>query len=314
MSERLLIVDARAEALRARLAVEFSALEMVTAARPAEAMGRLDGVTGLIGFGYSFSDEMFGALPSLSWLQFLSSGTDRLAGFKSLAPQTVVTSCQGIHGPPVSEMAFFHMLSLSRGVQDLVNRQSRGQWARIEQRLLHGKTVVLVGTGVIARDFARRCKAFGMTVIGVSATPRRIEGYDDVLARPALADAAARADFLVLLTAYSEGLRNLVDARVLSAMKPSAVLINLARGALCDEDALAQALTDRQIAGAGLDVFVTEPLPDDHPLWGMDNVFITPHLAGMNDAFPDLMMPVLRENVQCFLEGRFSEMRNLVAR
>ena len=129
-----------------------------------------------------------------------------------------------------------------------------------------------------------------------------------------LAEAAAAADFLVLLTPLSDSTRELVDARILAAMKPSAFVINLGRGALCDEDALLAALREGRLAGAGLDVFHIEPLPPDHPFWRMDNVFITPHMGGESDSYPSLAFPILRTNVSCYLEGRWSEMLNRLAR
>jgi D-2-hydroxyacid dehydrogenase (NADP+) len=314
MDGRLLIIDRRAEALRAPLAEAFPSLDIITALVPAEAIGRLDRVVAIVGFGYSFTDELFQKAGALEWLQFLSSGTDRLVNFPSLPDKVVVTSCQGIHGPPVSEMAFFHMLALCRNIYGLLRNREQGRWEHADQKLLYRKSVVVLGTGTIARDFAARCKAFGMTVVGVSATPRRIEGFDEVVDRRALEDAARSADFLVILTSYSKETHGMVDAAVLSGMKPTAVILNLSRGAICDEEALLDALTGGRIAGAGLDVFNTEPLPDDHPFWGLDNVFITPHIAGSNDTFPDLMMPVLTANIRRFLDGRKSDMVNRVRR
>jgi D-2-hydroxyacid dehydrogenase (NADP+) len=314
MDGRLLIIDRRADALRARLAQEFPSLDIITAQAPADAISRLDRVVAIIGFGYSFADELFRKAGALEWLQFLSSGTDRLVNFPSLPDKVVVTSCQGIHGPPVSEMAFFHMLALSRDVYGLVKNREQGLWEQADQKLLYRKTVVVLGTGTIARDFAARCKVFGMTVIGVSAMPRRIDGFDEVVGREALKDTARRADFLVVLTSYSKETHALVDAEVLGEMKPTAIILNLSRGAICDEEALLEALTSGRIGGAGLDVFNAEPLPDDHPFWGLDNVFITPHIAGSNDSFPDLMMPVLTANIRRFFDGQRSEMMNQVRR
>ena len=179
---------------------------------------------------------------------------------------------------------------------------------------LYGKTIVITGLGLIAEALAPRCKAFGMTVLGITATPRPVEGFDRVYAYPQLEQAAALADFLVVLTPYSPEMENLIDSRILAAMKPGAFLLNLARGRLCDENALLDALRNKRIAGAGLDVFRTEPLPKQSPFWDMDNVLITAHCSGSSDDNLAMTWPIIETNMRCFLEHRQAEMINLVRR
>jgi phosphoglycerate dehydrogenase-like enzyme len=211
-------------------------------------------------------------------------------------------------------MAILHMLALARDVPRLVRHKAEARWEKFNQPLLHGKIVAIVGTGVIGRVPARRCKGLGMTVIGVTASPRALPDFDQVAGRDALEDIAAAADFLVPLTPLSPSTRGIVGARVLAAMKPSAFVVNLGRGELCDEDSLLAALSEKRIAGAGLDVFRIEPLPPDHPFWQMDNIFITPHMGGESDSYPGLAFPILQSNVACFLERRWEDMANRVAR
>jgi len=117
-------------------------------------------------------------------------------------------------------------------------------------------------------------------------------------------------DYLVLLTPYSPATHNIVDARVLAAMKPTAYLINLARGGVVDEDALVEALRTGRLAGAGLDVFNQEPLPPDHPFWAFENVIITTHQGGFCDTYVDLAMPIIEHNMRCFLAGDVKAMIN----
>lgn len=314
MTGRLLIIDKDAEEHRARLAAAFPGVAIDAVERLAEAAELIGRATALFAFSSGLNDGLIAQAHRLEWLQFLSSGTDALLTLPSLRDNVVVTSCHGIHGPPVSEMAIFQMLALSRDVPRLLSNKTAARWEKFSQPLLNGKTVVIVGTGVIGRALASRCKALGMTVYGVTASPRALPDFDHNIAREALAEAAAAADFLVLLTPLSDSTRELVDARILAAMKPSAFVINLGRGALCDEDALLAALREGRLAGAGLDVFHIEPLPPDHPFWRMDNVFITPHMGGESDSYPSLAFPILRTNVSCYLEGRWSEMLNRLAR
>ena len=178
--------------------------------------------------------------------------------------------------------------------------------------MLLGKTVVIVGVGTIAEALALRCKAFGMTVHGVSARPQRPEHFDGLHAYGRLAYAATLADFLVLLVPLSAATEKLVDARVIAAMKPGAYLINVARGGVLDETALLQALRGRHLAGAALDVFRTTPLPAEHPLWREPRVVLTPHIGGMSDIYFEQAYPVVRDNLRLFLDGRPEALINVV--
>ena len=190
----------------------------------------------------------------------------------------------------------------------------RQQWDRWPAKLLDSKTAAILGVGLIAEELAPRLKAFGMETIGISQTERDVSGIDRIVPRDALNEAVAEIDYLIVLVPYDETTHNLIDAGTFRAMKPSSYLINIARGGVVDEDALVQALNDGEIAGAGLDTFVTEPLPTDHPLWTTPNTIITPHLGGFNDAYPDHAIPQFATNLRCFLGGRIDEMINREAR
>ncbi len=242
----------------------------------------------------------------------MTTGTDAILGSRALRPEVVVTTMRGIHGPQMSEMAFMYMLNLARNYPRMLDNQRRHVWKRWTQTRLCGKTVTIVGVGVVAESLAPRCKAFGMTVLGVTRTPRAIDGFDRLFDYAQLVQAAAAADFLVVLAPYSAETDSLINASVLAAMKPRAILINLSRGGLCDEDALLDALRNKRIAGAGLDVFRTEPLPADSPFWDLDNVSITAHCSGSSDGNLALMWPIIETNMRCFLDNRWSEMINRV--
>lgn len=314
MGRSILVVEQFASQFRDRIAEKFPQVEVRLATTDAAAPAQAGDVSALFAFRPSLNEDLIQKAAKLEWLQFLSSGTDAIARLPSLAKHVVVTSCHGVHGPSVSEMAFLHMLVLARDYARIRRNQDRKVWDEFDQPLLNRKTVVILGVGLIAEALALRCKAFGMTVIGVSNGRSDVPNFDRMLPRTQFEEAAGLADFLVLLAPLSAETRGIVGTRVLAAMKPTAFLVNVARGPICDEQALLAALRERRIAGAGLDAHWVEPLPPGHPLWTMDNVMITPHIAGRNDRYADLVMPILLHNIGCFLEGRIDDMRNLKVR
>jgi phosphoglycerate dehydrogenase-like enzyme len=195
-----------------------------------------------------------------------------------------------------------------------VRNQAKHNWERFPARLLHNKTVGIFGIGVIAEELAPKCKAFGMKVVGISSAQRDVPGFDRVYARSQLLEAVRDLDYFVLLTPLTPETRNSVNAEVLAAMKPGAYLVNLARGGVVDEAALMEALKNKQLAGAALDVFATEPLPADHPLWDMEQVIITTHQGGFCDVYVNFALPVIEQNLRRFLAGDTANMINLVKR
>jgi D-2-hydroxyacid dehydrogenase (NADP+) len=264
------------------------------------------------------TDEIFAELidrmPKLRLIQALTTGTDHIQALPNLPRHVTLAAARGFHGPQMSELAFIFMLHFVRDFRDLFATQAAHRWNRVEQSLLVDRTVVIVGVGSIAEDLAQKCKVFGMRVIGVSDGRAEAPHFDAVLPRARLNEAAAQADFLIALVPHTPTTNNLIGAAVFDAMKPSGVLINIARGGVVDEDALIVALREKKIAGAGLDVFRVEPLPKESPLWDMPNVFITSHVGGMADTYGDQVMPLLIENLRAFVNGQPDKMRFIVKR
>ncbi|NDP41244.1 MAG: D-2-hydroxyacid dehydrogenase [Aromatoleum sp.] len=268
----------------------------------------------LMTFGPMMSEHVLEKAANLKWIQALGTGVDGIVDRPSLGKDVVVTNLHGVHGAPVSEAAFMSMLALSRQLPRSVRNQAARRWERFPARLLKDKTVGIFGVGVIAEELAPKCKAFGMTVVGISSATREVPGFDTVYARDELIEAVRDLDYLVLLTPYTPATHNSVDAKVLAAMKPGAYLVNLARGGVVDEAALIDALKSKRIAGAALDVFAQEPLPAEHPFWDMDEVIITAHQGGFCDVYVDFALPVIEENLRRFLAGDTAGMTNLVKR
>lgn len=277
-----------------------------------DVLDRVGSARVLMGLAQAFTPQLVAATPRLQWIQALTTGIDPLLSI-GLPEHLIVTSSRGIHGPQMAEMAFMHMLALARDFSRMVENQHRTRWERWPQRLLLGKTAVLVGVGTISEELAVRCKAFGMRVIGVSDARNAGRGFDAIRPRRELVSAAREADFLIVLAAYSPETRHLISAEILDALRRDAFLINLARGPVVDEAALIARLERRAFAGAGLDVFDVEPLPANSRLWRLDNVLITPHVGGMSDCYEEQLLPLIVHNLRAFAAGATDRMRNRVS-
>jgi D-2-hydroxyacid dehydrogenase (NADP+) len=266
----------------------------------------------LVALAHQVSDELLAAMPRLRWIAALTTGTDHLRELKNLRSDVIVTSARGIHGPQMSELALLNMIALSRRVPEMLRNQSEAKWERWSQPILLDKTAVIVGVGQIGETLAERLRAFGMKIIGVSDARSEIAGFDRVLPRAKLKEAAALADFLIVVVPLTAATQRLIGSDVLAAMKPSAYLINLARGDVIDEAALIEHLKAGRIAGAGLDVFAEEPPHKDNPLWTMPNVIMTPRIGGMSDCYAEQVLPLMIDNLRAFFEGRLKDLRNIV--
>src|ERR1700688_3402535 len=266
----------------------------------------------LLCFSPPMADHVVRDAPKLKWIQALGTGVDNIVDLPSLGKEVIVTNIRGIHGPPVAEATIAYMLSLARDLPRAARAQDKGQWERWPAQLLDGKTVGILGVGLIAEYLAPICKQFGMTVIGISGSPRSVKGFDRMAVRNDLVKVAFEVDYLVVLTPVTAETRGIIGDKVLAAMKPSAYLINVARGGVVDEPALIAALESGKIAGAALDVFTQEPLPAHSPLWRTKNVTIFSHLGGYSHGYEDRAMPTIAGNMSKFLAGDLKNMINIV--
>ena len=274
----------------------------------------IGGTDVLMTFAPMVTDEVVREAANLKWIQALGTGVDNLVDLPSLRSNVIITNIPGIHGASMSEVAIMAMLALSRDFPRAVRNQERHLWERWPASLLEGKKLGILGIGVIAEALAPKCKALGMAVVGITSVKRTVAGFDRVYGRDELISAVRDVDYLVVLTPYSPATRHLIATEIFSAMKPTCYFINLARGGVVDEEALIKALANGQIAGAALDVFNHEPLPEDHPFWTMQNVIVTPHLGGFYDGYAERALPVVEENMRRFLAGDTTKMINIVRR
>ncbi len=301
------------EQYRARLSQKFPEIGIDVIATADKAAAALPEADMLLTFGQMMKNLKLDLANAakLKWVQALGTGLDGITDQPALKPSVTVTSLHGVHGAPVSEAALASMLALSRDLPSAIRAQDAHQWRRWPAKLLHDKTVGILGIGVIAEALAPKCKAMGMTVVGITSSPRQVAGFDRVHPMSELLAVLPQLDYLVLLTPYSPATHHMIDTKVFATMKPTSYFINVARGGVVDEDALLAALRDNKIAGAALDVFNREPLPADHPFWDFKNVIITTHQGGFCDTYVDLAMPILEHNMRCFLKGDLEGMINV---
>jgi phosphoglycerate dehydrogenase-like enzyme len=217
--------------------------------------------------------------PRLRWLHTFSAGVDH-PWFQALRARGIrLTTSSGAHAVPIAQTVLLYLLALSRDLPAWLDAQRRRAWEPRAFRDLQGLVLGVVGLGPIGLEVARLGAACGMQVIGARRQPRGDEPCETwPLAR--LDELVARADALVLALPLSDDTRHLLDAARIARMKPGAWLVNVGRGALVEEPALVEALREGRLGGAGLDVFETEPLPPESPLWALPNVLVTPHSSG----------------------------------
>jgi len=252
-------------------------------------------------YGWNVPAPLLARAPRLRWFQNMGAGVERVL-VPELPASVTVTRTPGIFSPWMAEYTLAWCLWVTQRM-DLFRAQQRArEWKQVDPLRLAGLTLCVVGLGDIGRTIARAAQSLGMVVEGVSRSARRIPRVQRVHRVSDRRRALARADFVVLTVPLTEATRGLIGARELEAMKPDAWLVNIARGPIVDEGALVAALRSRRIGGAVLDVFDTEPLPPDHPLWSLDNVVVTPHISGPST--PAEIGPIFADNLRRYLAGR----------
>lgn len=271
--------------------------------KPAELdPGLLEEAEVLCGWWKAAWEKSAGSPGKLKWVQTGSAGVDNLPLCELEARGVVLTTASGVHPVPMTETAFAMLLAFTRRLHHAVRNQTERKWARSDDYgELSGRTLAVIGAGEIGAELARIAQAFGMRTLGVRRSGRPAPHVDAMHPPERLDDVLAESDVVVNVLPHTAETVRLFDAGRFAAMKPSALFINIGRGTAVDTDALTEALRSGTIAGAGLDVCDPEPLPADHPLWGMDNVIITPHIGGATDRYKARMTDLFVENLQAYL-------------
>jgi glyoxylate/hydroxypyruvate reductase len=261
--------------------------------------------------------EVVNGLPRLRWVHATSAGAGeqvRRAGLPAEALERVaVTTSSGVHAVPLAEFAIFGLLAMAKELPRLIEDQRARAWPEVRQpfRELSGQTLFLLGLGEIGREVARLGKALGMRTVGF----RRTQGpppqwVDEVHGPHRLAELAGRADAMVVSLPLTDQTAGLIDRATIQGLPPDCIFVNVGRGGVVDEPALVDALRDRRIAGAILDVFATEPLPADSTLWTLPNVLVTPHAAALSARENERITELFVDNLRRYLDGQ--PLRNIV--
>jgi phosphoglycerate dehydrogenase-like enzyme len=261
--------------------------------------------------GWTMRPEQLAAARKLRWVHSPAAAVHTLIFPEFVASGVTLTNAREVHAPVVAEHVMALMLALAKRIPDCVGLQQRHAWGQqalweesVRPREIAGDTLGVVGLGSIGREVVCRAKVFGMRVIGTRERPERAVDHVDAVYGPMdLPRVLAEGDFVVLAAPITSNTKQLINAATLAHMKTSAYLINVGRGALVDERALAEALRSRRIAGAALDVFDKEPLPAESELWGVPNLLITPHSAGLTEKLWERHYLLIKENLRRYVAG-----------
>jgi phosphoglycerate dehydrogenase-like enzyme len=242
--------------------------------------------------------------PALNWIHTASAGFNWV-----LIPEVVergirLTRTAGALDEPIAEFVLATTLAMTKRLPDFLRAQSEGVWHRdVPVDRLAGKTVGILGAGAIGRAAARRFRPFGTRLIGSKRTPEQLPEFDEVVGPNEVGRLVREADVLVVSCPLTPETEHLLDADSFRSMKSSALVVNVARGAILVEGDLVHALRSGEIAGAALDVFAAEPLPPGSPLWALDNVIITPHASYLGPGNEDAIAREFCENLRRYLSA-----------
>lgn len=236
----------------------------------------------------------------LRWIHVWGAGVDWLPLDRIAAREVLLTNSSGIHAIPIAESVMGMMLMLARKLHQHVRNQQSRVWKPVDGTgEIHGKTLCIMGAGRIGAELARLAKAFGMQVLAIRRSDGDAAGADRTGRMDMLEVFLGESDYVVNILPATEETRHLMNAVWFSRMKPTAAYLSVGRGMTTETQALLEALETGVIAGAALDVTDPEPLPADHPLWGMENVILTPHVSGLTDRYDEramaLFLPLLAE-------------------
>jgi len=278
--------------------------EVVTAPTNEELAGELAEAEILVTFGMEITRELIDSAPRLRWIHAATTGIDQFSPLGLDKKGITLTNSRGVHGSQMCEQIFCFMLSLIRRSFKYFEHQKEHSWQREEMDTLDGKTLLIIGVGAIGAELARRARVFNMQVVGVKKKPSTIPDLDRVVPAEELHSVLPQADFTVILVPYTAETHHLIGKQELSLMKEEAFLINVSRGSIVNQHALVEALQNKVIAGAGLDVTDPEPLPADSELWDLDNVIITPHVGGFIPGYYDMILDLFCENLKAYRTGK----------
>ena len=252
----------------------------------------------------SFPQKILDQAPNLQWLQVSSAGVNQLP-LKSLEERGILlTNVRGMHGDCISEYVLAMMFALNRQIPRVLEYQKQNQWHKMGQSMLKGKTLGIIGLGGIGQTLANKAAALGINVIGLRNSKKPAENVSEMYSNEDLLAFMAKSDYVAVCCPLTPETTGLVSKEAIAAMKPSASIINIARGQVIDEPALIEALREKKIASAALDVFWKEPLPESSPLWSLENLILTPHVAGDMMDYTERAAEIFVNNLEKFIKNQ----------
>ncbi|MCC5637182.1 D-2-hydroxyacid dehydrogenase [Nostoc sp. CHAB 5844] len=255
--------------------------------------------------------QVLAAAPALRWHHAPNAGVNHILTPAYLERDLILTNGAGVHAIPIAEFVLTYILSHTKHLAELQASQAERQWKRgFPIQELTDATLLIIGAGGIGQAIASRAKAFEMKIIGTRRHPQALPNFDLVVGVDEWRSLLSEVDYLVVATPLTSETQGLIDETVLRSLSPHAYLINIARGAVVDEQALIKALTEGWIAGAALDTVVKEPLPSDSPLWTVPNLLITPHCSGHSPKVKQRSIELFLDNFNRYQTGQ--PLRNVV--
>ncbi|MGB9681648.1 MAG: D-2-hydroxyacid dehydrogenase [bacterium] len=260
------------------------------------------------------TQEEFKRAKMLRWIQTGGAGVDNILFPELIESDIIITNASGIHGVPMAEHTFALILAWARGLCTAFDGKKNRKWlhSEISPGEIHNKTIGIIGYGHIGEEIARIARGFNMKVIAVKRDISKGVNIkpDELLGTDRLDKLLKESDIVVITVPLTKETYHLIGERELRLMKPTSFLVNIARGKVIDEGAIIKAIKENWIAGVGLDVFEKEPLPEDSELWGLENVIITPHIAGLNPYYTERLLKIFIKNLLAYPE--ISKMVNVV--
>lgn len=249
--------------------------------------------------------------PKLKLIQLIITGINHVPEDKVTKNNIILSNNRGGYSIPISEWIVLKILEMLKNSKEFQAKQRNKIWKSDNSLVeLNSKTVGILGTGSIAREAAKRLKPFGVKILGINTDGRPVEGFDETASFKDITSVVPKVDILVLASAYTEETHHIIDESIFAEMKDGSYLVNISRGSIVDEKALIENLKSRKIKKAALDVFEKEPLPEDSPLWDMDNVYLTPHNSWGSEMDRKRKFNIAYRNLKNYINGE--ELENVI--
>jgi len=286
--------------------------EFISCTNKSELMKHLPEMEILVIFVAKFEAELLGLAPNLKWIQAITAGVDNLPLKEINDRRIILTNARGIHKIQMAEFTIAAMINFARNFHLMHRNQIKGVWDRsMPQTEIYGKVVGIIGLGSIGQEIARKASFFGMRVLGVRKNPQPMKYVDQVYGIEEMNAVFQKSDYIINLLPLTAGTQKIIDKDYFSAMKKAACFINIGRGPTVNQADLVDALKSNQIGGLVADVYEEEPLPEDSPLWKLENVILAPHIAGVSPNYMKRAMDVIRHNLKVYV-SQSGEMMNVI--